>query len=86
MEVDIVNKVKKLYHTLKSKHNKRFVKDMKAYNALCKDSELFQIKKKYCFPIYNDSEEAASIDEHYFLQDIYFSHMINENCKNKHAL
>lgn len=57
-----------------------FYKNKRQYISL-NEGDDFRIKKEYIFPIYNECfEKAGTVDEHYFLQDIYFARkIIHEN-------
>lgn len=64
----------------------RFKRDVSRYNYLVNESESksFQINSKRYFKIYNDKDEAANVDMHYFLQDYYFAKIINEKAPKQH--
>lgn len=58
---------------------KVFKEEVKEYERLNK-SDKFHIQKGEIYPrLYDRNEEAGKVDDHYFLQDIYFARKVLEN-------
>lgn len=63
----------------------RYIKDKKTYNKLNKSSLFLYCKQYENKRLYDRYDNAGSLDEHYFLQDLYFAKkIIQKNIKNHH--
>lgn len=59
---------------------KKFRNDKKKYISLCEDDEIFVYLKENEFPLLSEYRtDAANLDAHYFLQDIWFAKRIIKN-------
>lgn len=85
--MDIFRKIKRFTHqsaSLAKEDLDRFERDIEKYNSLLSADKRFLLDRKYCLPIYDDQEGAASVDAHYFLQDHYMAKKIIQSGIKEH--
>ncbi len=75
----LISKVKKRISHLKQRKidENKFKRDIQKYIALCDDDEPFKYSKEDEYPIITEyRKEAARLDSHYFIQDIWMAKKI----------
>lgn len=77
----IINKMKNCIKKWQKKQ--RFARDCDIYRSLNYDSD-FEISENDIMPVYEDTEQAGRLDEHYFLQDIWMAKQIKMNSQDEH--
>lgn len=69
----IVSGIRQYYR--KRRHRKQFAADCSRYSSMNNDIS-FQINPDNVMPAYEEEAQAGSLDEHYFLQDIWMARQI----------
>lgn len=69
----IVSGIRQYYR--KRRYRKKFMSDCSRYNSMNNDIS-FQINADNVMPAYEEEAQAGSLDEHYFLQDIWMARQI----------
>ena len=82
--VQIIRKIKALFRKEKQYYSLFFQRSARTYKKKWTGPE-FEFNRKDSFPITTEHNKfAGAVDGHYFLQDIYFAKIINQNSPKVH--
>lgn len=69
---------------VKRNNKKRFYRDLALYKMKNKKNSQFVLEKRFMRPCFDWSSEAGTLDEHYFLQDLYMATQVLRSHPEKH--